>query len=147
MSEEHFPYFWAGYRRGCFSHLPDFKGEMSPTDFSKTFASSINHVFSKGGKVFTVVNKIPIGTVYIVPMSVYVEVHVIWLTEATSRLVLQASVEFLTELKRHNPFLIICRESHRTFFDHLCKYGLMRTVGKLRDHYNKGEHAMLFQSV
>lgn len=147
ISDEDFRYLWAGYRRGVFENLPDFKEELTAEEFSNRMADNIKVVKNHGGMVWIVVKEIPIGVVSVAPMFKYSEPHVTWFPEATSRDKIQASVMFLTELKEQVSFLITAREADRTFFDHLCKYGLMRTVGKLRDHFEKGEHAMLFQSV
>jgi hypothetical protein len=116
-------------------------------EFDRRMTASITLVQNANGKVWIGLKKIPIAVFSVVPMFKYVEPHITWFPEASSRDRLEGSVKFLCELKREIPFLIVSRQRDRTFFEHLCKYGVIRTVGKLRDHYGKGGHASLFQSV
>jgi len=116
-------------------------------EFAGLLEQNLGLVLGKGGKAWAVTVKNPIGLVVISPMGRYMEPHVVWMPEATPRTILQASLYFLGEMKKETPFLITAREADRTFFDHLCKYALMRTVGKLRDHFGHDEHAILYQSA
>lgn len=147
MSDEHLPYLWAGCRRGAFVDETDFNSEMSPQEFHDMLARNVTVLERHGGRVWVVMKGIPIGIGSVSPMFRYVQPHVTWLPEATSRDRLEGCISFLNELKQETPFLITCKMAYRTFFDHLCKYGLIRSVGRLKSYYGKGEHAMLFQSV
>jgi len=120
---------------------------MTPIEFGGMLEQNIGAVLSRGGMGWAVLRDKPIGLIVTSPTLRYAEPHAVWMPWASPRDILQTSVYFLNELKGEARFLITAREADRTFFDHLCKYGLIRTVGKLRDHYAKGKHAMLYQSV
>lgn len=90
---------------------------------------------------------LPVGLVVQMTNGHYAEPHVIWFPEASSRNRLELALAFLVELKRHYKVLLWVREANWKFYDHLCKYGVIRTVGKFRAYYPDGENAYLFQGV
>ncbi len=53
---------------------------------------------------------------------------------------------FIIELKAEFLVLIPSKEHEVAYFSHLCKYGLLRKVGTIREYFSDGK-AVLFQSV
>lgn len=94
----------------------------------------------------TLNGKIPVALISIAYDAHRAYPHAVFFPEATDRLRLEIGVKFLIELKKQNLVLIDSREATTGYFRHLCRYGLLRAVGKIRDYYAKGEDAMWFQS-
>ena len=69
-----------------------------------------------------------------------------WFPEASPRNRIELSVKFLIELKAEFLVLIPVQEQEVAHFLHLCKYGLLRKVGTIREYFPGGK-AILFQSV
>ena len=73
--------------------------------------------------------------------------HVVWFPEASRRNRLECALKFLIELKNKSLVLISARAGEVEFFDHLCKYGVLRGVGKIWSYFGPGEDAVVFQGV
>ena len=72
--------------------------------------------------------------------------HAVWFPEASARNKMEITVAFLVQLKKSAEVLITSEEKNKLYFKHLCKYGVIRRVGKLHEWFG-GEGRMLFQSV
>ena len=112
----------------------------------------MGRLFGAGGEALVFLGKtrrgeIPVGLVLLVLNGPYAEPHVVWFPEASPRNRLELALAFLVDLKRNYKVLLWVRERDWKFYDHLCKYGAIRTVGKFRGYFPDGVNAYLFQGV
>lgn len=145
-------WLWAAYRRGVFSHLPEYPEGLDTFQFQTAMLGAISNILQTGGDAWIVTAKtlkteMPVGLAILAVNGKHAEPHVFWFPEASARNKLECSVKWLTEMKQKYKLDLYIREPDWHFFDHLCKYGLLRTVGKYRNFFDNGEDAMLFQSV
>lgn len=142
-------YVWAAYKRGVFNHLEEFKAELDPFEFRSVFLSVIgNKVLGVGGEVWVFEDEVPVGLVMATPGGEnHIEPHSFWFPESSPRNRLEFSLRWLVDMKENFKIDIWSREADWKFFRHLCKYGVIRPVGKRRGFYADGEDAMYFQEV
>ena len=121
--------------------------------FRESLLAMVGLVLQSGGETFVFIGRtpkgeIPVGLVLVVMRgNPYAEPHVVWFPEASARNRLELALAFLVELKRQFKVLLWVRSRYWKFFDHICKYGAIRTVGKYRGYFPDGEDAFLFQGV
>lgn len=68
---------------------------------------------------------------------------IIWFPWATPRLILESYVNFVNSVRKQNheptgmPYVILeyARENDAKYFDHVCRYGIMRRVGTSEEIY------------
>lgn len=158
LEDDHLKYLWAAYRRGAFERfIPD---NLKQEGFRTAVLEFVGSVIHKGGEVFTFMAKkpfgeIPVGMVVVGINGTIAEPHAFWFPEATPRNRLELSLAFLIELKKNFKFHLWVRAgkdpAHPSpdwkHYSHLCKYGVIRTVGKRRNLYPDGEDGFLFQDV
>ena len=146
-------YLWAAYRRGAFDKAPRFVPagldadgfRAAATEWFANFAAAGGEVYALIGK--TVHGAIPVGMAVLSTGGDFAEPHAVWFPEASRRNKLELALAFLIEQKRRHKLLIWVRASDWKLFDHICKYGAIRTVGKYRGYFPDGEDAFLFQGV
>lgn len=73
--------------------------------------------------------------------------HVDWFPEASARNKIECIVHYLQEIKRVIHANVVSRPEDVHFFDHICKYGLLRRVGTLRKYHPDGANAELYETV
>lgn len=142
---------YAAYKRGglVLAAEPD----LEPESFGLMFGRWLMQVISDGSQAIIISAKapevMPVGLVIIDYQGVtaYPDVH--WFPEASPRNRLECMLYLMLELKKeHMVFFTVAKdETDWKFLMHLCKYGVLRPVGTIRDHGGEGEHATLFQSV
>lgn len=145
-------WLWAAYRRGVFSHLPEFPPGLESSEFRSVILAVLADLLSRGGEgwIFlaeTERGSIPVGLIIGFPNRGHCEPHLFWFPEASARNKLECCVKWLHEVKRRWKIDIWVRASQTSLFEHLCKYGLIRTVGKYRGCFEDGEDAFIYQSV
>ena len=153
VQDDDMKWLWAAYRRGVFAHLPEFPDGMDTFDFQTTILGVLSeNIFGRKGEAWLFIaqtprGEIPVGMVIAVPNRGHIEPHVFWFPEASARNKLECAIKWLHEMKKTWKIDLWIRASDWQFYDHLCKYGLLRTVGKYRKHFEDGEDAFIFQSV
>jgi hypothetical protein len=142
------PYLWAAYKRGVFSHLPEFTADLSPDDFRKLMFAVIGNVLQSGGDAWMFYGKLvhPVGLVVGFVSGKRMEPHVFWFPEATPRNKIECALKWLRDMKDKYRLFIFAEPVNWNYFDHLCKYGVIRSVGKYRNFSDNGD-AMLYQGV
>lgn len=146
-------WLWAAYRRGVFSHLPEFAEGLDRDSFMATMLALLgSRIFKPGGEAWvfdgqTALGFIPIGMLIAVPNRGHAEPHLFWFPEASPRNKLECCVKWLHEMKQVWKIDLWIKEPDWQFYGHLCKYGLLRTVGKYRNCFEDGGDALIFQSV
>jgi len=161
LSEGHLKYCWAAYRRGGFANLID--ADLDATEFTSRFLSVAGQFSMQGGELVAVLGPTPKGDIPIAIVAINYDggerrypiafPHVEWFPEASDRNKVEAGVRFFLELKRRKTAIVLARherdkETRETrYFNHLCKYGLLRPVGHLRDHFAEGVNAMIYETV
>lgn len=73
--------------------------------------------------------------------------HAYWFQEGRPRQRLECALRFLLNLKKASLVVIEAKEANWPFFGHLCKYGVLRRVGTIRDAYGAGGRTAIFQGV
>jgi hypothetical protein len=91
--------------------------------------------------------EIPVGLAFIQYQGKTAWPHAIWFPDASVRNKMEITAAFFIELKKNHEILITSERKNEPWFNHLCKYGLIRKVGKLHDWWGKKDHAMLYHSV
>lgn len=135
---------WAAYRRDA---LGDVIKGLSAEQFRKHALDYADLMKRSQSDLWIINREIPIGIVGVHFDGRIAFPHVSWFPEATSRDKIQAGVLFLHDLKKDYLVIITGPEKFEGYWRHLAKYGLLRPVGKIRDFYGPGDHAMMFQSV
>lgn len=134
-----------------------FRDGLSAEEFTAAIELATAQQLAAGGDVFIFIAKtasgeIPVGLVSydrivrrgMVP--IYAP-HAIWFPEATGRNKTEGVAEFLIWLKRSGLLLIYSEAKNVKFFLHLCKYGILRPVGKIRGWFADGSDCHLFQGI
>ena len=146
-------YLWAAYKRGAFDAVPEFAPPgLDAVGFSEAAIAFIEQFIGRGGEMYSLIGRtehgrIPVGMVILLLGGDFAEPHVTWFPEASPRNRLELALAFLVEQKRHHKLLIWVRQRDWKLFNHLCKYGVIRTVGKYRGYFPDGDNAFLFQGV
>ena len=110
--------------------------------------ASIGNVLNGGGEVwlFYAGKPHPVGMVVGPRAGLGMEPHVFWFPEATARNKLECALKWLVDMKSKCALFLWIREPDWNFYNHLCKYGAIRPVGKYRNFPGGGD-AMLFQGT
>lgn len=149
----HIPYAWAAYRRGAFDVIPDLEPDMDAMAFSAWLTEKLSALIAGGGEAIAVLadtpnhGRIPTGLAVIEYDGNLAYPHVLWYPDASPRSKLEATLAFMIRLKKNKLVLVRGADRDVGYLSHLCKYGVMRKVGKIRDYFADGTHATLFQSV
>jgi hypothetical protein len=152
VSEGHLRYLWRAYRRDELRHFP-LPPDLDPSQFREQITALLAALVEAGGAVLMFVNKdeIPIGMVGVTYGKTQDRIrafpHAVWFQEGTARQRLEVSLRFLLNLKKTHLVVIECMEADWRFFQHLCKYGVLRRVGTIRDAYGEGKRSAIYQSV
>ena len=85
----------------------------------------------------------PIGMILVLGAPMHVEPHADFFPWATPREKLETIVNFLNEIRRQVSTFIFSSEKDTPFFNHICKYGILRRGCKVH-HYFGDKDAMLF---
>ena len=133
MDETHRFYLWAGYKRHSFNGA--FPHDLGKEDFFEAAMRMFVGIAHGGGEAHLLFAKtsrgeIPVGIVTVTEFNFYAWPHVVWFPEATSRHRIECTVHYLCELKKVMPAMIIPEKQDVPFFRHVCKYGVLRPVGK-----------------
>lgn len=147
-------YVYAAYKRGkLIIGEPDLERDA----FASMFERWLKELIGSGSQAIVIrakVNEIiPVGLVIIdyQGTTAYPDIH--WFPEASPRNRVECGLYLMLELKKEHmvfftvPGITRNPEPDWKFLMHLCKYGVLRPVGTIRDHNGEGEHATLFQSV
>ena len=115
------------------------------------------NIIGQGGDLFTLTahtrwGDIPVGLTSIAvqkPPDALKQImpHFVWFPEASARNKLECSLRFLIAAKAEGNVILVARQPAWRFFAHLCNYGVIRPVGKLRGYFADGDDAMLYQGV
>ena len=143
---KHFPYIWAAAKRGVFDI-----GESTADEFKGELSRMLADLVEKGGEGYIGMARkddkdIPVCLCLIEYQQNRAYPTVWWFPEATPRNKIELSVKFLIALKAEFLVLIPAKEHEVAYFSHLCKYGLLRKCGTIREYFPDGK-AVLFQSV
>ena len=140
MAAEDIRYLWGAYVMGDIGEF--FPKNMNPTQFTEMFFDAadrfdMEHIVQVKGR--------PIGLIIAHVNEFKFEPHAVWFNWATPRQILQGSAKYLDKMRRDRWGLIHVPEEFRGFMLHLCKYGIVRKVGRYQFHPH-GEHHV-FETV
>ena len=140
-------YAGAAWKLGAFKGLnPVFDREMSPAEFRETFVDIVQTI----GSGWTVLadgpkGVRPIGFIFgLVVGNIIVLTRIIPMPWSTLRQRLQGFLAWLNVTRRQSLVFDCAAQSEKRFFEHLCRYGVMKRVGTVDDLTD--EPAALFQS-
>jgi len=152
LREDHFKYLWAAYKLGYLAQMepPPDPDQLS---FSARLLQMAIDVREAGGELFMMLaSGKPVGFAEVgihtsrgVRRQLFP--HAIWFKHATSRNRLECWLRFTVDLKQEDNVVLFAAQENWRFFDHLCKYGCIRAVGKFRGYFADGGDAMLYQGV
>lgn len=150
LQEKHFKYLWAAYKLGRLGgfHIEE---NLDPLRFKAWWIQAVSSVIGSGGEVIILSGSTPIGISVIgvaQPEGARRQLypHVFWFG-GSSRNKLECLLKFAVELKQEGNLTVTARPEDWRFFDHLCKYGCLRAIGKFRGFFEDGSDAMLYQGV
>ena len=126
-------------------------GEATADEFKGELSRILTDLVEKGGEGFIGLAKkdgrdIPICLCLIEYQQKRAYPQVWWFPEAAPRNKIELSVKFLIDLKAEFLVLIPAKQHEVAYFSHLCKYGILRKVGTIREYFPDSK-AVLFQSV
>lgn len=143
---------WAAYKRGALDTVGDLDKDMDASAFSAWLIERVSPVVQGGGDAVTMLantpehGEIPVGLAMISYHGGIAWPHALWFPDASARNKLEVGLAFFIELKKNAKVLITSDRGDEPYFLHLCKYGVLRKVGKLHEWFDPA-HATLFQSV
>lgn len=160
LSEEHFKWAYAAYRKGAFADVEGFDDgqmdHMEPEDFTAKLSMVLMQAMDNGAEIIVATapgekGDMPMALVSInySPREKGRQValpHAIWFPWAKARTRLALGLRFMIDLKAKNSVIVTAQGDDVKYFKHLCRYGVLRPVGKLEDWYGEGRHGQLFQS-
>lgn len=146
-TEDDLPFLWAAYRTGSLKKLHGvFADGLSQEDFrvaiewyiSNNNLQTVSFYYEKEGKK----RMIGVGFFW-VRGRVFQTSDLIWFSWASKRIILENYVNFINNMRKklHDetglPFVILefAMEKDKSYFDHVCKYGVMRRVGTSEEIY------------
>lgn len=88
----------------------------------------------------------PVGWMLTKSDGYRVEPHVEWFPWSSDRAKLEACVAFLNKLRKTHLALLHIHLEERGFFDHMCRYGILRRVGTVQDYFREDVHAAHYQT-
>lgn len=152
------PWLWAAYRKGG---LSDFITEAirlttslpEDTDPDSLTQEQFRLLMLRTGQgacgvwMMTAADGRPVGIVMAYPETLVTQKpHVRWFPWASPRNRLECALRFvLKEGKKSNLFLFTKPED-RKFWQVLCRYGVLRPIGKVYNHYEMGDTVDTWQS-
>ena len=124
-------------------------GGLSASEFKGRIVGLLTDLLTSGGEASVLRSHkgLPVGFVLMNITGTMLEPHAFWFPEATPRIKLETILGWLIDYKARYRLFIWVRQKDWKFYDHLCKYGVVRTVGKYRKFFDDGEDAFLFQGV
>lgn len=155
ISEDHFKYAWAAYKRGVFSET--FLEGLDAADFTSHLADTVLTVERMGGEVITALadtpkGHIPVGITTIEYQGDKAFPHVIWFPEASHRNKLELGLTLFIALKDKHLVLVTAKTPRNEksadvkYFEHLGKYGVLRRAGTIWGYFGE-DSAVIFHSV
>lgn len=161
LAEGHLKYCWAAYRRGCFDYLV--APGLEATEFTNRFLNMAAGVVSRGGEIVVCIGPTPNGEIPIAVVAINYDgfdlpypaafPHAEWFPEASDRNKIEAGLQFFLKLKETKRGVILVRHTRGKktpevrYYEHLAKYGIVRPVGHMRDYYEPGVSAMIFETT
>jgi hypothetical protein len=148
-----FGYVWAAHRMGAFD-------QMFGDDFDQeTFKAMLKSYFALG-KWFTLRAEnshypvargmIPVGLMGCeLPERLgrpLLQPHAFWFPWASHRNKVETVLRFLYDLRESTSILIFARPDTDAFFKIMKKYQVLRRIGKAHNHFDKGEHATVWEA-
>lgn len=153
LTADHFKYLWAAYKRGRFA----MDEGMDPPTFAATLRQKAAELIAMGGDLFALMAKTPYGRIPVGLVTVSF-VHpaganpqllpsALWFPEASRRNQLECVVKFIADQRKDHVLLIIAEPANWRFLEQVCRYGVLRAVGKLRNYWSDGTDAMVYEGV
>ena len=136
MTNENYDEFvkwaWGAYSTGGIIGLQSPEG-LTVEDFRAEFAEMVARfdaawLLRSQGR--------PVGLMLGAESQHRTEPHVFWFPWVTSRQRLECTVKFLLIAKRTRTILVFAKEEDESFFAHVCKYGVLRRVGRIFDYFH-----------
>lgn len=149
LTEAHFKFLWAAYRKGDFADaaMPPPSG-LDPVGFRDWATTSALRVIDSGGDIVVALARgTPVGLVTVLRGDYgMVHPHAVWFSWASPRNRLECAIRILVDLKETGLVLISVPQEKASLFKHLCKYGVLRQVGVIR-YYGQMPDLAVFQGV
>lgn len=138
-------YLYAAWRLGGEGPLSVIEADNTPEAFTAAFA---DHASSRFQTAYTMLatppNKpnMPVGVVFGI-MPFYQQPIMwfgdfLWFPWASKRNKLEASVHFLNQMRKSYAMIGFCEQDAIRFFEHICRYGVLRRAGTVFDMFEDG---------
>lgn len=152
------PWLWAAYRKGGLSDFIVDAIKLTTSLPEDTDPDSLDQGQFKllmqrvgqgscGAWMMIAADQRPVGIVMAYPRSLTtMEPHVRWFPWATPRNRLECSLRFVERERKKSNLFLITKPEERKFWQVLCRYGVLRPIGKVYNHYAVGDTVDLWQS-
>lgn len=124
---------WAAYRMGAFGQ---FVSGLERNEFTELLLKTTRDILYAGGDVFCLVGqrkdngqRVPVAAVTMMPAQMQMWPHVYWFPWATARNKIECALFFLKEMKEKVNLVVVSIPKDVDFFQHLCRYGVIRRIG------------------
>lgn len=145
------PYLWAAYRKGSFDIAhPVFKEHLTKDEFLEAVVWFMDENRLAGfifmAEVSGKTQPIGLGLFWERGRILQTE-NLIWFPWSTKRSILESYVSFIANFRKeiheesgkNYVILEFAQEKDRKYFDHVCRYGVMRRVGTSLEVYPDGK--------
>lgn len=137
-------YLYAAWRLGA-KPLDTITAENTPEAFSEAFGA---HIAQRFQLAFTMLatppsrDTMPVGVVFgILPFygqNVMWMGDFLWFPWASKRNKLEAAVHLFNQMRKRYTCIGFCEPVAIPFFEHICRYGVMRRAGTMFDMFEEG---------
>jgi hypothetical protein len=143
-------YLYAAWRKGA-KPLDVIQAE-TPEEFTEAFA---DHAAKRYQIAYTMLatppgkDNMPVGVVF--GIKPFYDQPVMWIGDflwfpwASTRNKLEAAVHFFNQMRKECTIIGFCEPVAIPFFEHICRYGVMRRAGTVFDLFEEGARA-IFQT-
>lgn len=102
---------------------------------------------SCGAWIMTDPEQRPVGIVLAYPETLAtVKPHVRWFPWARARNKLECALRFLMREGKNRNLFLFTKPEEKRFWQVLCRYGVLRPIGKVYNHYQLGDTVDMWQS-
>jgi hypothetical protein len=141
-------YLYAAWRLGA-KPLDKIQSDNAPEAFTAAFH---DHVAIRYHVAYTLIatppgkSTMPVGVVF--GVKPFYQEPVMWIGDflwfpwASKRNKLEAAVHFLNQMRKENAIIGFAEPEAIPFFEHICRYGVLRRAGTFFDIFSEGPRAV-----
>lgn len=137
-------WYWAAYRKGAFENAPEGMDSIVFVDWLAEQVTKFNEVWTLTAPHGD--GRRPVGIVAGRFDEYGLRPHVVWFPWATPRNRLECALKFLHDIGREHFAWFIAEQKDWPFYDHVMRYGMIRSVGKVKRIFD-GEDGLMYHTT